>query len=188
MNIAKIVRITPDGKEFTTAHGTFYPFQVGFDDQRSGQCNSKSNPPPYKVGEIVGYDVTGQTPRGADKFKITRNPDASSGTYRPPGPMDSGNPDLEAARMDQWPKAQPAPNAAIQARTVAQTGPGIGSINGQTVGMSIGRAVEIWCATEATQGTVWGEQSAKTIHAIASDLIRASQSLEKGELSDSVPF
>src|SRR3989304_2670380 len=97
MSIAKIVRITPDGATFTTTHGTFYPFQVGFDDHHSGQANSKSNPPPYSVGEVVGYAVMGQTPRGADKLKIPRNPDQSFGNYVPPsGANDPSHPDLEA--------------------------------------------------------------------------------------------
>ena len=179
MNIARIVRIEPDGKPFTTANGTFYPYVVGFDDHRSGQANSKSNPPPWKVGEVVGYEVTGQTPRGADKFKIKRNPEPQDGTYNPPHAEDHSNPDLEAAQ----PPARTYAPKAVAPRSVPQNRPSelpVNLPNGQTVGMAVKAAVDIWLAGEEGKVGGWSEVTAARVEEIARSIVAMNKRIESG--------
>ncbi len=194
MNIARIVRITPDGAAFTTANGTFYPFQVGFDDQRAGQANSKSNPPPWKVGEIVGYEVTGQAPRGADKFKIKRNPEPNDGHYNPPA-QDRSNPDLEAATPRSTgnpPQVVSSTDPSrVEARTVARNSPSealkVNLPNGQTVGMAIKLAGDIMLAQDPAifRQPNWDN----TMRGIAQQIINVSRSIENDTpLEEQPPF
>lgn len=186
--IAKIVRITPDGAAFTTANGTFYPFNVGLDNGQSGQANSKSNPPPWRVGEVVGYTVTGQTPRGVDKLKFQRNPDASFGEYVPPIPQDTSNPDFEASTGGEQPRGTPAfipPLNPPQAARIAQERPSV-LPHGATVGGGLARAVEIWLAINA-QNPAWGPEAVTEIEQIARDLVEVQGRIERGE-SSNVPF
>lgn len=181
MNLAKIVRLTPDGKEFTTEHGTFYPFQIGFDDQRSGQVNAKTNPPSYRVGEIVGYDVTGKTPRGVDKLKITRNPKPTDGVYQPPAPIDSSNADFEAVS---------APSRANCGTSIAKAPTNLGMaatpIHGATVGGALARAVDIWIATNGPESGGWNAGSSDAIEKITRDLVAIQTRIESG--GEYVPF
>lgn len=185
--IAKIVRITPDGAAFTTTNGTFFPFSVGLDTGHSGQANSKSNPPPWRVGEIIGYAITGQTPRGADKLKITRNPDQSFGNYVPPveGEHLAGDP-LPMART-----ANPAPATAtlrpISTQPPSYSPPArkeehlpINLPHPACVGACVNKAVEVWIATLG-KDQPWGEESGFTVERIASELIAIHQRLEKGQ-------
>ena len=187
--IAKIVRITPDGAPFSTQNGTFYPFQIGLDDGKSGQANSKSNPPPYRVGEVVGYAVTGQTPRGADKLKITRSPDASFGNYMPPSPSEhmEGDPQ-QPHTANPMPPARPqraAESYVPNAPRNAQEQPSGSPVHGATVGMAINKAVDVWIATIG-KDQPWNKDSADTVEEIASQLIQIAQTLERGERS--APF
>ena len=195
MQIARIVRITPDGAAFTTANGTFYPFQVGFDDQRAGQANSKSNPPPWKVGESVGYEVTGQTPRGADKFKIKRNPEPNDGHYNPPA-QDRSNPDLEAAggtSPGNPPPYRPAPQTARQSSQNRHAEPSEGAslkVNlplGQTVGMAIKLAGDLQLALDPK--FLANEDWPARLHAVAGQIIAISRALENDTpLENAPPF
>lgn len=185
MNIAKIVRITPDGAAFTTAHGTFYPFVVGMDDGHAGQANSKGNPPPWKVGEIVGYEVTGQSPRGQDKFKITRNPDPSMGTYYPPGgPTEDmpGDPPSEPYTAPTLrPPSQFTP-AAVKPRSLPQIDRPehsrlrVNLPNGATVGMAIKLAGDLQLANNPA--FLSDEEWAVRLHGVASRIIAISRALE----------
>lgn len=195
MNIARIVRIEPDGKPFTTANGTFYPFVVGFDDHRSGQANSKSNPPPWKVSEIVGYEVTGQTPRGADKFKIKRNPDANDGTYNPPSGAEEH---MEGDPLPPPPLYRPAPVKTAQpppqARSVAQNRPSehlpVNLPHGATVGGALARAVDIYLAMgqAADTGVRWDAPDIQFVEQITRDLVEIQGRIERGEPPANQPF
>ena len=163
MNIAKIVSITQNGRpwSFTDDKGTqktMYPHDVAFDDHQSGQANAMSVPPPYKVGESVGYEINGQTPRGANKVKITRNPKPGQGVVTSPPPMDTSNPDLEAAtppsrREDAWHQPHPhsgkpqvasyPPDAWHQPHPQKPAEAARTPVHGATVGGAIARAVEV---------------------------------------------
>lgn len=171
MQLSKIVSITPDGNAFTTVNGTFYPFRVGFDNHHAGQANSKSNPPPWRVGEIVGYEVTGQTPRGIDKFKITRNPGPEHGQYQPPAgtsePM-PGDP------------IQPPPRP-VPPRSVAQNAPAAPStVHPATVGCAYNNARELWVATAGAAGASFDPQARAIVKEWASQILADLQELESG--------
>lgn len=112
MNICRIVKIAPDGKPWgAPPNGPYYPFYITFADGTAGQANAKTNPPAYKEGDEVGYEITGATPRGVPKLKIDRKADPAFCTNTTP---QDHHPDLEAAPQAQKPPynrpaAQPAP-------------------------------------------------------------------------------
>jgi len=151
---------------------------VVFDDGTAGQANAKTNPPAYKAGDMVGYDVTGQTPRGVSKLKITRNPDTQRGTVTSRGPMDSSNPDLEAAT----PVSRPLPS---QGRPQPQTAPTVqGNIHPATVGMCFKIAADFLLKEGG-----WTGSTPERMGAMAYHLIQVEQRLERGEYDvESVPF
>src|SRR6478609_9354236 len=93
MRICKITNIKPDGKPWESQYGLMYPFYIVLEDGGAGTANSKTETPAYKVGDAVGYDITGHSPKGVPKLKITRNPKPGEGTVWVP----DTHPDLEAA-------------------------------------------------------------------------------------------
>lgn len=58
--------------------GTMYTFEVSFVDGTVGEANSKTEQPPYKVGDEVWYEVKGENQYGK-KLKISKNPPQSFG-------------------------------------------------------------------------------------------------------------
>ena len=79
MKTARITSITPDG-EFDTSFGHLWAFIVALDDGTEGQANCKKNTPPFRVGDSVGYEVTGTSPQGTTKLKIDRKFGQTAGT------------------------------------------------------------------------------------------------------------
>lgn len=59
--------------------GTMYKFEVSFNDGTVGQANSKTEQPPYKVGDEVYYEVVSNNERYGKKLKISKNPPQSFG-------------------------------------------------------------------------------------------------------------
>lgn len=104
MNICKIASIKPDGKPWESQYGPMYPFYVVFQDGAAGTVNSKTETPPYKVGDEVGYEITGKSPKGVPKLKIDRKADPAHCTRTTP----DTHPDLEAATQTN-PQAAPRP-------------------------------------------------------------------------------
>jgi hypothetical protein len=184
MNICKIVRITPDGAAWTNAHGTLYPFVVGFEDGHAGQVNAKTNPPAYVVGEVVGYEVTGKSPRGQDKFKITRNPDASKGTYtgKPEGEDMPGDPPSRPTTTQSRTVAPNPPQvqAPRQSSQNAQERLPVNLPHGATVGGALARAVDIWLKGP-NAGEPWSTISIAEIEGITRDLVNIQGRIERGE-------
>lgn len=89
---------------WNASHGLMYSFEVQLSDGTSGECNSKSEQPPYSVGDTVWYEITGQTPRGANKLKVSARP-----------PFQPGNaPSNRAGGRQEDIAKQWAINAAIQ--------------------------------------------------------------------------
>lgn len=175
MNQCKIVSIKPDGKPWDSQYGKMFPFYIVMEDGAAGTTNSKSETPPYKVGDEVGYEINGATPRGVPKLKITRNPKPGEATYTGGG---ATHPDLEAARPHNPPQNRPA------APTYTQTSPAHGNaVNGQTVGMAVKAAVDIHLKIRGTGA--WGEEDAVTVEAIARDIVAISERIQSG---NSVPF
>lgn len=185
MRICKITNIKPDGKPWESQYGLMYPFYVVLEDGGAGTANSKTEQPAYKVGDTVGYEVTGHTPKGAPKLKITRNPKPGEGTVWVP----DTNPDLEAAQPTTEP--QPAPQQSFrpsppqprhpeQPPLKTQGTP----VHGATAGGALARAVDIWLAINGGS-SAWNPASVSEVEQITRDLVGIQQRIETGE---SVPF
>ena len=63
-------------------HGTMYTFEITFNDGTVGEANSKSQEPPYKVGDEVYYEVQRENQYGK-KLKISKNPPIPGGFPAP---------------------------------------------------------------------------------------------------------
>ena len=53
-------------------HGTMYTFEITFNDGTVGEANSKSQEPPYKVGDEVWYEVKSNNERWGKKLKVSK--------------------------------------------------------------------------------------------------------------------
>ena len=53
-------------------HGTMYTFEISFNDGTVGEANSKSETPPYKVGDEVWYEVKSNNERWGKKLKVSK--------------------------------------------------------------------------------------------------------------------
>lgn len=160
MKISKITNIVPDGS-FESAHGTLYAFTVTFDDGTIGNANAKAAKPPYSIGDMVGYDITGQDKRGNNKLKIDRKAAQQAGALPPQA-------QAQATPATTQPPSNP--HAPLM-------------INGQTVGMAINNAVEVLRSMGVDYGQIKDGEFAKAVHEIASQLIRVSHKLEQGKLA-----
>jgi len=60
-------------------HGVMYQFEVSFKDGTVGEANSKTQEPPYKVGDEVYYEVKSDNERWGKKLKISKNPPPPGG-------------------------------------------------------------------------------------------------------------
>ena len=74
-------------------HGTMYTFEVGFNDGTIGEANSKSQEPPYKVGDEVYYEIKSDDQYGK-KLKVSKNPP-------PPGGFQQFQPAKQDPRQGQ---------------------------------------------------------------------------------------
>jgi len=167
-----------------------HPFTVSFDDATSGEANCKTPQPAYRVGEVAGYDVTGQTPRGMNKIKVTRNPDPSKGRF-------TGQPEAENMPGDPIRVSRPP------ARSVAQKQVPVAPVkwdgapdlpvnlpHGATVGGALARAVEFYiegCKSTNTSFS-WGEQAKQSIDLITRELVEIQGRIERGESPANEPF
>ena len=52
--------------------GTMYTFEISLNDGTVGEANSKTEQPPYKVGDEVWYEIKGENQYGK-KLKISKN-------------------------------------------------------------------------------------------------------------------
>jgi hypothetical protein len=177
MNICRILKIVPDGKPWGAApNGPYYPFYITFADGIAGQANAKTNPPAYKEGDEVGYEVAGATPRGVTKLKIDRKADPA--TCRNTTPQDS-NPELEAQQPTQ------RPHSANPSHSGARSGGGATHthtpIHGATVGGALARAVEIWLGVRGSKGTDLPDiQDMEDIERLTRQLVFIQQNVESG--------
>jgi len=67
-------------------HGLLYQYEVSMNDGTVGEVNSKTNPPPYKVGDEVYYEVKSNNERWGKKLKVSKNPPQQGFTPRPADP------------------------------------------------------------------------------------------------------
>ena len=72
--------------EWKGEYGLLYQYEVTMNDGTVGEVNSKTNPPPYKVGEEVWYEVKSNNERWGKKLKVSKNPPQQGFTPRPADP------------------------------------------------------------------------------------------------------
>jgi hypothetical protein len=174
---SQVTSITPDG-EFDSAYGHLYAFQVAFADGQVGQVNSKTNPPPYGVGSVVGYDITGSR-NGIDKLKVSARP--------APGTIFAQRvPSVAAAPIPPFPanpRPSPAPAAPQQPpKPLPAPAPHQGLLNGATVGMAVKLAGDILMHNaRADAKPVDLPNLARDLKAIAECVIDASHAIETGK-------
>ena len=66
---SKIQSILPNGN-WSSKYGTMYSFKVGFEDGVTIEANSKSEQPPYKVGDEMSYEITNDDPKFGAKGRV----------------------------------------------------------------------------------------------------------------------
>lgn len=182
MNISRIADIQPDGT-WNSQHGLLYQILVTFEDGFTGQANAKSQIPPYALGDEVAYEVTGSYPKG-QKIKITKDLAQAGNVPRNPPQTRQPAPQTRAPVP-----SRPTPPPPTQIRS---NGPAGSSVNGQTVGMAVKLAGDILlhAATAESLPVDLSTLQDRLVN-IASEIIRASQRLESGQLtpdSQDVPY
>ena len=85
MQKAKIESIQGKGT-WDGPHGLLYQYEVSFHDGTVGEVNSKTNPPPYKVGDEIYYEVKSNNERWGKKLKVSKNPPQQGGFAPQPNP------------------------------------------------------------------------------------------------------
>lgn len=176
MRICKITSIKPDGKPWESQYGMMYPFYVVLEDGGAGTVNSKSETPAYRQGDSVGYDVTGHTPKGVPKLKITRNPKPGEGTVWVP----DTHPDLEAAKAPTE-RREPPPKIDYRGAQAPVKTQG-NAIHGATVGGALARAVDIFLhGCPRGEPVDWRPLSVELVERITRDLVSIQQRVESGE-------
>lgn len=167
MPTSKIISIEPHGQKFFSqaAKCDLYPFFVEFEDGASGEANSKSQVPPYRVGDDMDYVVTGQSPQGANKLKISK----PGSNFAPPA---------------RDPGSSSGQSRILPPKTV-QSGP----VNGASVGMAINQALALLTKDMIhghIQELICQPHFWQSVVEVASDVIRVSRHLEQGNLAPSV--
>ena len=72
--------------EWKGDYGLLYQYEVTMNDGTVGEVNSKTNPPPYKVGDEVWYEVKSNNERWGKKLKVSKNPPQQGFSPRPADP------------------------------------------------------------------------------------------------------
>jgi len=85
MQKAQIESIQGKG-DWKGKYGTMYTFEIAFNDGTVGEANSKSETPPYAVGDEVYYEVLSNNERWGKKLKVSKNPPQQGFTPRPADP------------------------------------------------------------------------------------------------------
>lgn len=81
MQKAQIESIQGKG-EWKGEYGLLYQYEIAFNDGTVGEVNSKTNPPPYKVGDELWYEVKSNNERWGKKLRVTKQ-DPSKGGFTP---------------------------------------------------------------------------------------------------------
>jgi hypothetical protein len=175
MNIAKVIAITRIEQEpYASAHGLLYPFTVTFSDGNTGKANAKDpNGPAYKVGEMVGYEIT-KVVNGMNLLKVDKKAAANA-----PGGV--ANPPNEKAQAVQGQRTTSEVTSHVQPNLPA----------GQTVGMAINNAVLILKHNASFSSLPVDLTSLQNdVEQVALLLIAASRRLESGKVtaSEDVPY
>ena len=175
MNISKVISIIPiDETPFESSYGLLYPFTVTFSDGTTGKANAKDpKGPPYKIGEMVGYEIT-KVVNGRNILKVDKKAaENASGTV--------ANPPNEKAKAVQGQRTTQEVGSHVQANLPL----------GQTVGMAINNAVQILKHNASTGGQAIDLPNLqRDVEQVALSLIAASRRLETGKVTteDDVPY
>lgn len=78
-------------------YGTMFSFVIEFEDGESVEANSKTEKPPYSVGDTVWYEIVKENEYGK-KGKVTKN-DPSQGFQSSPS---KSSPDVQARIDASW--------------------------------------------------------------------------------------
>ena len=169
MTIAKVTAIAPTGEApYASTHGLLYSFKVSFSDGQTGTVNAKSESgPAYKVGDSVGYEITGNY-KGVSKIRVDKK--AAQ----------------EAAAAEQRPPANSEPVAGQRLPNGMEP---MAPVFGATVGMAIKEALVLLTTDlghDDIISSVITPHFWKAVHEVSSDIIRVSLLLEKGKLAPPV--
>lgn len=94
--VSKIKQIVPLNP-WDSKYGKMYSFRVTFEDGVTIEANSKTETPPYGVGDEMNYEITNDDPKFGVKGRINK-PDMGQGsTFSRP----SGGSDRDAIIMKQ---------------------------------------------------------------------------------------
>lgn len=192
MHQSTIIDIRNDGKVWWNdrAQCDMYPWFVSLEDGTVGCANSKTNPPPYQVGDAVFYEITGQTQRGDNKLKINMEDRSGPPQRQAQQPRNADN----RGRYQQQPPQRQAPQQQRQApQGGGQKLSDSAKAYGQKTGNAITNAVNAICAHNASaQGVpdavlfVPGTPEwAQKLWEVASDIIRVSDFVEASRLAPS---
>ena len=167
MPTSRIVSITPDGT-YQSAYGLLHQQKVAFEDGTVGQANAKSPTPPYRVGDIMDYLVTGSYP-GGQKLKITK-------PQLPQLPQ-TPNPTPIPAPQPPKPTTLPPPTS----RTAPE---------GQTIGMAVKLAGDVLMHNARCEGKPVDLASLSGhLWEVAGAIIEACDGLKTGvKPTDALPF
>lgn len=177
MPISIISDIQPDGQPFYSngAKCDLFPFFVTFADGVSGQANSKSQTPPYRVGESKEYTITGNY-QGTNKLKIG-NPGQGAPPARSAAPNPVARSDSRPSNFVRGPQGQDGQTSQVA------------PINGASVGMAMNQALGLLTRDlkrDEVVARVCDPLFWEAVMETASDVLRVSRHLESGHLSPSV--
>lgn len=100
MTKAVITQVQGNGT-FDSQYGVMYKYHVEFDNgDLQAEATSKTSPPPWKEGDTVWYEVTGEF-RGLAKVKISRQDPAAS-KFGGGGVARREDPDLQKRIENSW--------------------------------------------------------------------------------------
>ena len=105
--------------EWKGDYGLLYQYEVTMNDGTVGEVNSKTNPPPYKVGDEVWYEVKSNNERWGKKLKVSKNPPQQGFTPRPADPK-KGKQIIRGMCFKiagmAWPTSTPTSNSRLRTR------------------------------------------------------------------------
>ena len=76
MKSSKITALQSNGTWKTNRGDIMYAYEIKFEDEQVGQCNAKTEEPPYAIGDVVFYEVT-RTSSFGDTLKVTKSDPAA---------------------------------------------------------------------------------------------------------------
>lgn len=183
MSQSKIKAIVP-GKPWTAKTGEqMFSYKVTLEDGVFGDANSKSNPPPWGVGDAVEY--TSEPGKFGNKLKLkkagfgqaTPAPQQTAGSVGYSHPATSANEGLRVG-------------CAMRSAAVIMAGKDITTDAGRKSFWQTASVIYL-CAEAMEQGKVWGKNQAATPppHVAVTDKQLANQDDEiPGETAEPPPF